>query len=424
MEKTTPEVATHFVLVCIGSAGDMYPFIRLGIELRRRGHDVTVYSADTFEPSITGAGLGFASLGAHENHVAALADPLLWHPRKGFGVVWRLTRPAMERFCQLIPSLPAHQPCVLVVHPLALPEADLCRAARPDLKIVAAYLAPANLKTVCDPMMLGPMAIPRWVPTGVRRWLWRRVSATMIDPVSVPGLNATRAARGLAPVSSLMDYMSGVADLSLMLFPAWFGKPQPDWPQPLRSGDFPMYDPNPETELVAELSAFLAAGTAPIVFTPGTGNLQAGHYFACALAAVERLGRRAIFLTRYREQLPPLPASVLWQEYAPLHALLPRVAALVHHGGIGTTAEALRAGVPQLVVPLAFDQFDNAARVEALGAGLSLRITRLGAGSLTGKLRALLAMNIGPEQVRAHGARFGGDQGVGAMCDAIEAVRL
>ena len=64
-----------------------------------------------------------------------------------------------------------------------------------------------------------------------------------------------------------------------------------------------------------------------------------------------------------------LPAHVLWQPYVPLRAILPRCAALVHHGGIGTTAEALRAGVPQVIVPLAYDQFDNAARVTALQAG-------------------------------------------------------
>src|SRR5262249_31774015 len=81
------------------------------------------------------------------------------------------------------------------------------------------------------------------------------------------------------------------------------------------------------------------------------------------LAGTQRLGRRAVVLTPHREQVPaPLPAGALWLPYVPLAALLPRAAALVHHGGIGTTAEALRAGVPQVIVPLAYDQFDNAAR--------------------------------------------------------------
>ena len=88
------------------------------------------------------------------------------------------------------------------------------------------------------------------------------------------------------------------------------------------------------------------------------------------MQAAQRLGRRAVLLTPHREQVPAsLPPDMLWLPYVPLRTLLPRAAALVHHGGIGTTAEALRAGVPQVIVPLAYDQFDNAARVEALAAG-------------------------------------------------------
>jgi rhamnosyltransferase subunit B len=144
----------------------------------------------------------------------------------------------------------------------------------------------------------------------------------------------------------------------------------------LHEGAFPLYDPTPASTLDDELERFLGLGgeaARPVVFTPGSGNVQAARYFERALAATRRLGRRAIFLTPHRAQVPArLPAEVLWHPYVPLRRLLPRVAALVHHGGIGTTAEALRAGTPQLVVPLAFDQFDNGARVEALGAGRML----------------------------------------------------
>src|SRR5690606_2361785 len=91
--------------------------------------------------------------------------------------------------------------------------------------------------------------------------------------------------------------------------------------------------------------------------------------------------------TPHREQLPAqLPTPVLWQDYVPLRALLPHVAALAHHGGIGTTAEALRAGTPQLVVPLAHDQFDNAARVRALGVGASLHARRLSSARMARQL--------------------------------------
>ncbi|HEY8973571.1 MAG TPA: nucleotide disphospho-sugar-binding domain-containing protein, partial [Burkholderiaceae bacterium] len=123
-----------------------------------------------------------------------------------------------------------------------------------------------------------------------------------------------------------------------------------------------------------------------------------------ALGGTRRLGRRAVVLTPHREQVPaPLPADVLWLPYVPLAALLPRAAALVHHGGIGTTAEALRAGVPQVIVPLAYDQFDNAARVAALQAG-----ARESGGTAGARPRALartLQRLLDSAEVRAGCAR-------------------
>jgi rhamnosyltransferase subunit B len=240
--------------------------------------------------------------------------------------------------------------------------------------------------------MMGPLRIPRRVPLGVRRWLWRRLGAAYIDPVALPSVNAARRAHGMPPVPSLLGHIVSVADLSVLLFPDWFAPDQPDWPSPRYRAGFPLYDTNPGAALPDQLSTFLASGERPLAFTPGTGNRQASHYFRCALDAALRLRRRAIFLTAHRDQLPAsLPPSVLWQEFVPLRVLLPHVDALVHHGGIGTTAEALCAGVPQLVVPFAHDQFDNAARVEALGAGLRLPASQLDGLRLTRRLHDLLA---------------------------------
>ncbi len=365
----------HFILVTIGSAGDLFPFLWIGRALRARGHRVDFLGPDLHALYVDAAGLTFHGLPADP---AVLDHPDLWHPTRGLSVVWEATRPAMAHLPSVIAALDSGKECVLLVHPLALPEADLCRSNRPGLKIAATWLAPSNLPTVHDPLLLGPWPMPTWVPHGARRWLWRTLAARFIDPVALPGLNAVRAGRGLPRVRSLIDYIRTVPDLSLALFPAWFAAPVPDWPQPLHQAGFPLYDPDPDAAPSAVLRAFLDAGPPPVVFTPGTGNRQAARYFEAATQAVTRLGLRAIFLTPHREQLPgALPPTICWQDYVPLKALLPHVAALVHHGGIGTTAEALRAGTPQLVVPLAHDQFDNAARVVALGVGGVLHATRV-----------------------------------------------
>jgi rhamnosyltransferase subunit B len=323
-----------------------------------------------------------------------------------------------------VDALPADEDCVLLVHPLAGPEADLCRAMRPGLKIAAAYLAPQNLPTVHDPLMVGPWRMPRWVPLRLRGWLWRRLAAAFIDPVALSGVNAARAARGMAPVPGLIAHIFAVPDLSVTLFPEWFAPTQPDWPQPLYRADFPLFDPKPDALLAPALERFLAEqGGRPIVFTPGTGNTQARAYFEHARAAVERLGLRAIFLTPHREQLPPdLPSSILWQDYVPLRRLLPQVSLLVHHGGIGTTAECLRAGTPQLVAPLAHDQFDNAARVRALGAGASLAAWRLNGARLVQALRQLLGDESLPARCRVISQRFAPEPALHGLCARLEAM--
>jgi rhamnosyltransferase subunit B len=385
--------------------------------LRARGHRVSFLAPEQHGPWVRPTGLPFTGLPADET---VLRDPDLWHPTRGFGVVWRATRPAMARIVPFVEALPAEERCVLLVHPLALPEADLCRTAHPGVKIAAAYLAPANLMTVHDPLMVGPWRVPGWVPLSARRAFWRWVGRRFIDPVALADINAARTTHGLKTVPSLMDWIASVPDLSLTLFPDWFAPTQPDWPQPLVRGDFPLFDPNADATLPADLVAFLKAGTPPLVFTHGTGNTQATAYFRHACAAATRLGRRAVFLTPHREQVPAgLPPSMLWQDYVPLRTLLPHAAALVHHGGIGTTAEALRAGTPQLVVPLAHDQFDNGARVTALGVGASLPAARVNERRLVRALGDLLAAPGLDERTRAVAARFPPGGGIGKMCDAL-----
>jgi rhamnosyltransferase subunit B len=357
-----------------------------------------------------------------------LHDPDLWHPTRGFGVVWRATRPAMAKIAPFVDSLPHDGGVVLLIHPLALPEADLCRARRPGLKVAAAYLAPQNLPTVHDPLLVGPWRVPSWVPLAARRWLWSWAGRSFVDPVALPDVNAARVGRGLPPLPGLVKHLFALADLSVTLFPEWFAPTQPDWPRPIFRAGFPLFDPKPDAAPSLELTQFLQDGPAPLVFTHGTGNTQAAAYFRHACAAARQLGRRAILLSPHRDQVPAsLPPSILWQDYVPLRRLLPHVALLAHHGGIGTTAEALRAGTPQLVVPLAHDQFDNAARVVALGTGASLPASRVDTARLTRMILQLTDNGAVRERCLQVSARFdasgpaAGDP-MRALCARLEAL--
>ena len=381
----------HVLVVAVGTAGDMYPFLRIARDLLARGHRVTLLGLQAHAAAAARAGVPFHGLGTEEDYRATLDHPDVWHPRKGFGVLWAGLRDHLDALPQYLATQPAGDRIVMLAHPLVLTGAALARARRPQLRVVAAWLAPANLRTLHDPLLIGPLAVPRWLPQSWRHWLWRRLDGALIDPVAVPDINAALARHGLPPIRHFVDHLQQVPDAHLTLFPPWFAPTPPDWPRPLVEGVFALYDPNPEAELPPELEQFLRDGSAPLVLTPGSGNRQAGRWLARALQAAQHLGRRALVLTPHRAQVPQqLPPGVLWLPYVPLRPLLARVAALVHHGGIGTTAEALRAGVPQLIIPLAYDQFDNGARVEALAAGRMLAGARARPRAIAATLRRML----------------------------------
>ncbi len=165
----------------------------------------------------------------------------------------------------------------------------------------------------------------------------------------------------------------------LCLFPDWFAAPQPDWPANHRQTGFPLFndidDPLPDPEL----EAFLAAGEPPVVFTAGSTRVDGAGFARATAEAMRVTGTRGILITP--DAAPHDPAEhhdgrdmprLLTRRYLPLRRLLPRCRALVHHGGIGTASLAYEAGIAQVVMPSAHDQFDNAQRVADSGCGVRL----------------------------------------------------
>ena len=164
--------------------------------------------------------------------------------------------------------------------------------------------------------------------------------------------------------------------LVLALFSRVLGVEQKDWPPNTLITGFCFYDADAgNAALPTQLEEFLAAGDAPVVFTLGSAAvLAAGQFYEHSAQAAMRLGVRAVLLigsdTRNRPEAA-LPDSICVAEYAPYSALFPRASLVVHQGGVGTTAQCLRAGKPMLIMPYSHDQPDNARRMRRLKVGLS-----------------------------------------------------
>lgn len=417
MNSPIPNRRPHFIVASVGTRGDLYPMLSIAKTLQARGHKVTFFCAETFRDVVHAAGLSYHMAGTQKQYYDVLEDPEIWHPRKGILVLWRKSKHDLHLLRQFVASLPDKQDAIVIAHPMMAVGASLARAECPDLKVVSVYLAPSNLRTLQDPLMIGPYRIPRWWPNSWRRWFWW-LAERPFDAEIVPDINRERASLGLAPIEHFLAHIYSVADLSVTLFPTWFAQHN-DWPQPILHGDFQFFEPLAEQALAPKLVEFLAAGEPPIVFTPGTGHLHAKEYFAHALAAVQQLGKRAIFLTQFAQQVPAnLPPTVLWLEYAAFQTLLPQVALLVHHGGIGSTAEALRAGIAQLVLPFAYDQFDNGARITQLGVGAVLPAKKANGKRLAKQLNAILTSEEIRQQCRQMAKQD--VQSPDALCQLIE----
>lgn len=413
----------RYVVATWGSMGDVNPFLGIAGGLKARGHAVTFLTNQMFEDLALEAGVDFHPIATMVEVQMTLNDPNLWHARKGFEVIWRSSVPAQRLLADYLMRQPDADSLTVIAHPLTLPGAAVAHDRVPGQRLVATYLAPGNLRTVHDPMRLGPTCVPTWVPQAWRRWLWQRVDKDFLDPITLPDVNALRTSHGLAPVARYADMLYGAADVSLLLFPDWFGPMHADWPQPLVQTDFPLFDGFAAQDLGDDLRQFLAAGDAPLVFTFGSAMTHAADAFAASVEACRRLGRRGLLLTMFSEQVPhDLPANVKWFPYVPFRDLLPHVAAIVHHGGIGSTAESLRAGVPQLIVPMAYDQFDNGARVAALGVGTTLRRTRYRPDAVAKRLDGLLRSERVKANCAAVGERFRGRDSLQRVCDSIENV--
>jgi UDP:flavonoid glycosyltransferase YjiC (YdhE family) len=245
----------------------------------------------------------------------------------------------------------------------------------------------------------------------------------VLDPMLCPALNALREEIGLPPVRRVMTQWLHSPERVIGLFPDWFAAPQPDWPPEARLTGFPLFDDTDEETSPEEVEAFLQAGEPPIVFMPGSLMQQAKRFFLESVRACERLGKRGILLTRYGEHLPErLPEGIRHFDYVPFSRLLPRAALVVHHGGIGCVSQALRAGVPQLIHPMAFDQHDNAARLRRLGVGDSLAPRRYRSDAVADRLRSLLDSPGVAERCREIAGRFENAQPLTQCSQLVEAM--
>jgi UDP:flavonoid glycosyltransferase YjiC (YdhE family) len=410
----------HAILASVGTDGDVNPYVGLGIKLRERGHRVTLVANEHFRQLAVAHGLAFRALITNEEYAKFIGNPDLWHPIKTVRRTAQWGVQFLDRQYALLAELAKGDDAVLVAS-VGVVGARLVqeKLARPLASVI---LQPWMIPSINEPpVMPGGLTLPRWAPRVAGKLYWRLVNAAGDLLVGRP-LNRLRASLDLRPIRCIFDWWNS-PELIIGMFPDWYGPPQADWPRQIRLAGFPQYDGVFSAgDLPAPLLEFCRAGSPPVAFTFGTGMMHAGSLFRAALEACRKLRARGIFLTKFASQLPSrlMPFVRHW-EFAPFQLLFPHCAAVVHHGGVGTTARALTTGTPQLVLPLAFDQMDNATRVRRLGMGDWLN-NRLRSGAAIAQALARLMTPETTARCRAKAAAFGNQDAFDKAAQWIEVI--
>lgn len=405
----------NFLIHGTGSHGDILPLIAIGRELQTRGHAVHFFVDPYFIKHARNAGLTSTPV-TNGSYAETLKSPHLNDRLKIHDLIsnscvvnGELGLRAMEE------HLDKNKTTVTVCNKLAysgrlLSDLHGC----PNVTI---HYAPYSIRSSISP----PRYLPRIIklPPSVTKAYWWLLDVFFIDRVYTRPLNDLRRKFGLKPVHRMFNKWMYESEVQLGMFPDWYAQTQPDWPPHFQKTGFPLFDAGDGT-LPENVKSFLDAGDKPVAFTPGTFNTIGGDFFEVSVKACRQIGKRAILLSPYREQIPKsLPAGVAHFDYVPFGALMPHIAAFVHHGGIGTLAQAMAVGIPQLIRPMFGDQFDNSQRLTDLGIAKEVLPSDYTPDNVAQALTELVDNPVYKQNCLRCAALLDKENGISNACDAI-----
>jgi rhamnosyltransferase subunit B len=411
----------RWLLTSWGSHGDLHPFLALGRGLIARGHEVSLVGHPDWGTETEAAGLRFVSTGEPSREDFIRDHPEVMSMKWGglvslHTLVNRAIAPGFDHtMTALLAEAPAHD--VIVAHHFTFPAPVVAELT--GLPWATVSLAPGVVPSVYSlPGANFGHARRGFLGRVWNQFIWsggKIISRAMVDPV----VNRLHVKHGLPPVRDAI-FEAHSPTLYLQLYSEYFAPRPPDWSTEKRIAGFCYYDP-PGATLAPEVEKFLARGEPPILFTLGSIAVQKpGAFYSSAVEALETLGLRGILLIGPEKNRPAhLPDSILAISYAPYGPLMPRVRAVAHQCGIGTLSHTLRAGVPSVACPFAFDQPNNARRLEALGVAEVVLPHQHDAQHIGQALKRLLAGDA-PTHAQRLGNLIRTEDGVAQACSILE----
>jgi rhamnosyltransferase subunit B len=402
-----------FLMNPVGSYGDILPMIAMGRELQARGHDVHFFVDPYFIKHAQNAGLASTPI-TNGLWDEILQNPYIYHSLKIHGLLAHGAAVYGEMALQaMAPHIDNTRTTVTICNSYS---GRILRDLR-GCPSVSVFYAPYSIRSSINP----PRYLPRTIklPVAASKVYFWLVDVFFIDRIYGKPLNALRKKLGLKPVRRMCNTWMYSADLKLGMFPAWFAQTQADWPEHIQKTGFPMFDAGDGT-LPEQVKTFLDAGEKPIAFTAGTFNTSSEDFFDVSIKACRQLGKRAMLISPSQEQISQsLPAGIAHFSYVPFAALMPHLAAFVHHGGIGSLSQTMAAGIPHLIRPMFGDQYDNSKRAIDLGIAKEVLPNDYTPENVAKALAELVDNPAYKQNAMRYAAMLEKENGVSSACDAI-----
>lgn len=412
------------VLSTFGSLGDIHPKIALGLELRNRGHKVIFNVMEAFREKFETLGFEISPLRPNLNPedrdlVRRLMD-IRTGPKLMFNeILLPNLRPMYEDVMKAVEGAD-----LIISGEIILPIKSVVE--KTNIKWISTSLAPISFLSTDDPSIYPSAEVLehlRFMPKFFHQiilGLARKTFHTWFKPY-----REFRRELGLNPKHDPMFGNKFSKLLHLAMFSKVLAKPQPDWASSTLQTGFCFYDGNQDLgNMSADLENFLDKGEPPIVFTLGSAAvMDARDFYEQSIEAAKLLNKRAVMLYGIFNEPPKgLDSERVGFDYAPYSQVFPRAAAVVHQGGVGTTSQILRAGVPMIVMPYSHDQPDNAARCRRLGVAEVISRNNYKADLVANKLSKILSNpNYKTKALEAKRV-VDIENGTKIACDAIENV--
>ena len=418
----------RIVLTTFGTLGDVHPLIGVALEMRRRGHTPVLAVPEIFRPKIEPLGLAFAKVGPTLNpddpqQVADLMDIHKGTERTLREVLFPAIRQSYDELRAAVEAGGGAD--LMLAGELTYQAPVVAEVTR--VRWASYVLAPLSFFSAYDAPVLPPYprlarlqsAVPATghAITRFARWLTR----DWAEPVY-----RLRAELGLDRGANVIFDAKHAPSRVLAMFSPLLGEPQSDWPPNAEITGFVFYDGDAgKQELPEDVEQFLESGEPPVVFTLGSAAvLDAGGFYEESAQAALIAGVRAVLLVGTDPRNVPRTQSekLCVARYAPYSKLFPRASLIVHQGGVGTTAQAMRAGHPMLVMPYSHDQPDNARRMRRLGVAAVIRREDYTAERAARRMQRILGHRRFAERAAEVGEEMRRENGLARACDALESL--